>query len=152
MHRAHRILLLLAGSALLLGWVTRHSEPTTSVGLRYIQQAQQVEGGGWREVIYRGVEHPLHPLLIAAAHHLFDGDSPASWQRAALLVSFASCVLLVIPIYLVALELFGEGAAFLGALLVMSHAVIGSIVVNLLSETSFLFWWSFGLWAAIRFL
>jgi Dolichyl-phosphate-mannose-protein mannosyltransferase len=152
MNHTQRILLLLAGSTLLLGWVIKHSEPTTSLGLRYIQQAQQVEGGGWSEVFYRGAEHPLHPLGIAAAHRLFDGDSPASWQRSALLVSFASAVLLVIPIYLVALELFGEGAAFLGGALVMTNAVIGSIVVNVLSETSFLFWWSFGLWAAIRFL
>lgn len=110
MNHAHRILLLLAASALLLGWVAKHSEPTTSLGLRYIQEAEQVERGGWREVLYRGVEHPLHPLGIAAAHRLFDGDSPASWQRAALLVAFTSSILLVIPIYLVALELFGEGA------------------------------------------
>ena len=152
MNHALRILLLLAGSTLLLGWVIKHSEPTSSIGLRYIEQAQRVEAGGWREVLYSGIDHPLHPLGIAAAHRLFDGDSPASWQRAALLFSFVSAVLLVIPIYLVALELFGEGAAFLGVALVMANAAIGSIVVNVLSETSFLFWWSFGLWAAVRFL
>ena len=28
----------------------------------------------------------------------------------------------------------------------------GFIVVNVSSETSFLVWWSFGLWASIRFL
>jgi hypothetical protein len=152
MNHAHRILLLLASSTVLLGWVTKHSEPTTSLGLRYIQQAQQVERGGISEVLLRGVEHPVHPLMIAAAHRLFDGNSPASWQRAALLVSFASSILLVIPIYLVALELFGDGASFLSAVLVMTNSAIGSIVVNLASETSFLLWWSFGLWGAIRFL
>ena len=152
MNHIHRILLLLAGSALLLGWVIKHSEPSTNIGLRYIQQAERIERGGWRDGLFKGIDHPLHPLGIAAAHRLFDGDSPASWQRAALLFSFASAVLLVIPLYLVALELFGEGAAFLGAVLVMANAVIGSIVVNVLSETSFLFWWCFGLWAAGRFL
>src|SRR5262249_28203448 len=128
------------------------SEPTTGIGLRYIQLAQDVEQCGWRNVFYSWVEHPLHPLLIATAHRLFDGDSPASWQRAALLVSFTSAVLLGIPLYLVAIELFGEAASFLGVALVMINAVIGSIVVNVLSETTFLFWWSFGLWAAVRFL
>ena len=152
MNHTLRILVLLAASTLLLGWTIKHSEPATSVGLRYIEQAQQVESSGLAEVLYRGAEHPLHPIGIAAAHRLFDGDSPASWQRAALLFSFVSTVLLVIPIYLVALELFGEGAAFLGVALVMANAVIGSIVVNVLSETSFLLWWSFGLWAAVRFL
>jgi hypothetical protein len=152
MNHTVRILLLLAGSTLLLGWVIKHSEPTTSIGLRYIEQARQIEGGGARDVLYSGAQHPLHPLGIAAAHSLFDNDGPASWQRAALLFSFVSTVLLVIPIYLVAFELFGEDAAFLGAALVMANAVIGSIVVDVLSETSFLFWWSFGLWAAIRFM
>jgi hypothetical protein len=61
-------------------------------------------------------------------------------------------VLLVVPIYLLGRELFSEGAGFLGAVLVMANAVVGSSVVNVLSETSFLLWWSFGLWAAVRFL
>ena len=152
MNHTHRILLLLAGSTLLLGWVVKHSEPTTSIGLRYIQEAQEIGRGGWRDVVYRGIDHPLHPLGIAVAHRLFDGDSPASWQRAALLLSFASAVLLVIPIYLLALEIFGARAAFLAVVLVMANSVTGSIVVNVLSETSFLLWWSFGLWAAVRFL
>ena len=152
MNHVHRILLLLAGSVLLLGWVIKHSEPTTNVGLRYIQQAERIERGGWHEGLYRGIDHPFHPVGIAAAHRLFDGDGPGSWQRAALLFSFASAVLLVIPSYLLALELFGESAAFLGVALVMANAAIGSSVVNVLSETSFLFWWSFGLWAAVRFL
>ncbi len=71
---------------------------------------------------------------------------------AALLCSFASSVLLVIPIYLLTLELFGPRSAFLGVLLVIANGVTDSIVVNMLSETSFLLWWCFGLWAAVRFL
>jgi hypothetical protein len=152
MKQLGRLLLLLAGSALLLGWVIKHSEPTSNVGLRYIQQARQIERGGWREVLYRGIDHPLHPLGIAAAHRLFDGDSPASWERAALLLSYASAVLLVVPIYLLGRELFGEDAAVLGAVLVLANSLFGSLVVNVQSETSFLLWWSFGLWAAVRFL
>ena len=147
-----RVLLLIGGSALLLGWVIKHSEPVSSIGIRYIEQAQQIERGGWRDVLYRGIDHPLHPLGIAAAHSLFDGKSPGSWQRAALLLSFVSAVLLVVPIYLLGLELFDEGSALLGVVLVMASAVVGSLVVNVSSETSFLLWWSFGLWAAVRFL
>ena len=152
MNHAVRILLLLTGSTLLLGWVIKHSEPTSNVGLRYIEQGRQIERDGWREVVYQGIDHPLHPLGIAAAHRLFDGDSPGSWQRAALLFSLTSAVLLVIPIYLLGRELFGEDMALPGAVLVMANAIVGSSVVNVLSETSFLLWWSFGLWAAVRFL
>src|ERR1022692_4064526 len=121
MKHVHRIILLLAGSALLLGWVIKHSEPSTNVGLRYIQQAERIERGGWQDGLFKGIDHPLHPLGIAAAHRLFDGDSPGSWQRAALLFSFASAVLLVIPLYLLALELFGESSAVLGVVLVMAN-------------------------------
>ena len=152
MNQFSRILFLLAGSALLLAWVIKHSEPTSNVGLRYVQQARQIERDGWPLALYQGIDHPLHPLGIAVAHHLFDGDSPGSWQRAALLFSFASAVFLVIPIYLLGRELYGDDAAFPGVVLVTANALVGSSVVNVLSETSFLLWWSFGLWLAVRFL
>ena len=54
MNQLSRLLLLLAGSALLLGWVIKHSEPTSNVGLRYIEQARQIERGGWREGFVSG--------------------------------------------------------------------------------------------------
>jgi len=152
MKHLYRLLLLCAGSIVLLGWVIKHSEPATSVGLRYIHQAGRIERGSWHDGLFEGIDHPLHPLGIAVAHRLFDGDGPASWQRAALLCSFSCAVLLVIPIYLLALELFGENAACLAAALVTVNPVIGYNVVNVLSETSFLLWWSFGLWGAVRFL
>ena len=50
------------------------------------------------------------------------------------------------------LELFGEGAAWLACLLVIINPLSSYIVVNVLSESTFLLPWTFGLWAAIRFL
>jgi Dolichyl-phosphate-mannose-protein mannosyltransferase len=152
MRHAYRILLLCAGSILLLGWVVKHTEPSTNVGLRHIAQAEEIERGGWREGFLQGIDHPLHPLGIAAVHRVFDGEGPASWQRAALLFSFGAAVFLVIPIYFLALELFGENAAWLAAALVIINPSTGFVVVNVSSETSFLVWWSFGLWASVRFL
>ena len=143
---------LVRGSIVLLGWVVKHTEPSTNVGLRHIAQAEQIERGGWHEGLFQGIDHPLYPLGIAAVHRLFDGEGPASWQRAALLLSFGAAVLLVIPIYLLTLELVGENAAWLAAALVMINPSTGFIVVNVSSETSFLVWWSFGLWASVRFL
>jgi 4-amino-4-deoxy-L-arabinose transferase-like glycosyltransferase len=152
MKHFYRILLLCAGSVMLLGWVIKHAEPTSNVGLRYIQQAKQIEQGSWRDGLFHGLDHPLHPLAIAAAHRLFDSDGPGSWQRAALFVSFSCAVLLVIPIYLLSLELFEEHTAALAAVLVTVNPAGGYNVVNVLSETSFMLWWSFGLWASVRFL
>jgi hypothetical protein len=59
---------------------------------------------------------------------------------------------LVIPIYLLALELFGARAAWLACVLVVINPIIGYIVVNVLSESTFLLFWCFGLWGAVRFL
>ncbi|MFI5459031.1 MAG: glycosyltransferase family 39 protein [Isosphaerales bacterium] len=152
MKHLYRLILLLAGSMLLLGWVVKHMEPTTNIGLRYIRQAERIERGSWRDGLFQGIDHPLHPLGIAAAHRLFDGDGPGSWQRAALLFSFTCAVLLVVPIYLLTYELCGENTAWLAAALVTVNPLNGFDVVNVLSESSFMLWWSFGLWVTVRFL
>jgi hypothetical protein len=68
------------------------------------------------------------------------------------LLCFTAVILLVVPVYLLTLELFGERAAPLACVLVIANPIIGYVVVNVLSESTFLLWWSFGLWAAVRFL
>ena len=37
-------------------------------------------------------------------------------------------------------------------MLALVNPIIGYVVVNVLSESTFLLWWTFGLWAAVRFL
>jgi 4-amino-4-deoxy-L-arabinose transferase-like glycosyltransferase len=150
LQHAARMGLLMAVAAGLLGWALRHTEASFADGLRYIHQAEKIAAGTY--ALGRGIDHPLHPLLIASVHHLTAGAGPASWQRAALVLCFASAVLLVIPIYLFALELFGEQTAWLACVLVIVNPIICYIVVNVLSESTFLLWWSVGLWAAVRFL
>jgi hypothetical protein len=148
----YRILILMVGATLWLGWVIKHSEPDSNIGLRFIRQAEQIDGGLWRDGLVRGIDHPLHPVGIVAVHRLLGGAGPISWQRAALVLCFASVVLLVVPVYLLALELFGDRTAWLASLLVVLNPIVGSIVVNVLSESTFLLFWTFGLWGAVRFL
>jgi 4-amino-4-deoxy-L-arabinose transferase-like glycosyltransferase len=152
LQHAARIGLLMAGSAILLFWISRHLETSFADGLRYIHQAERIDSGSWKDGLLRGVDHPLHPLAIVTAHHILGGSGPASWQQAAILVAFASAILLVLPIYLLTLELYGDRAAWLGCMLVMLNPLIGYIVVNVLSECTFLLFWTFGLWSAVRFL
>jgi 4-amino-4-deoxy-L-arabinose transferase-like glycosyltransferase len=83
---------------------------------------------------------------------LLGGSGPASWQRAALVLCTACAIIMVIPIYLLSLELFDEQTAWLACIFAISNPVIGYIVVNVLSESTFLLWWSFGLWLTVRFL
>jgi 4-amino-4-deoxy-L-arabinose transferase-like glycosyltransferase len=149
---AARIGLLMAGAAVLLGWVLCHTETNFADGLRYIHQAEQIDRGEWGNGVLKGIDHPLHPLLIAATHRLLGATGPASWQRAALFLCFASAVLLAIPIYLLCDAVLDHDAAWLAAMLVMANPMIGLVVANVLSESTFLLWWSFALWGAVRLL
>jgi hypothetical protein len=152
MQHAARIGQLMAAAAVLLGWAVYHTEASFADGLRYIHRAERLAAGTWKSSVIDGIDHPLHPLGIAVAHGVLGGSGPASWQRAAIALCFASAVLLVIPTYLLALELFGPQAAWLACVLVLVNPIIGYIVVNVLSESTFLLWWTFGLWGAVRFL
>lgn len=146
-----RVVLLMAATAVFLGWTLRHSEASLRDGLRSIQAARQIDAGAWRDGV-RGIEHPLHPLAIVAAHRLLGGDGPEWWQRAAVAASFAAVVLLVIPLYLTGRDLFGDRAAWLGCVLFLANPLMGLVVVNVLSESTFLLAWTWGLWASARFL
>jgi hypothetical protein len=152
LQHAARVGLLMTGAAALLGWLIRHNETSFADGLRYIHRAEQIQLEGWQSGFAHGIDHPLHPIGIAVVHAILGGDGPASWQRAALVLCFASVVLLVVPTYLVTLDLFGEKAAWMGCVLVLVNPIVGYVVINVLSECTLLLWWMFGLWAAVRFL
>ena len=152
LQHAGRTGLLVAVAAAMLGWGTRHTETTFADGLRYIHEAERIEAGGWHEIAVHGTDHLLHPLAIAAMHRILPGDGPASWQQAAFWLSFSLTLLLVMPIYLLTLELFGEHAAWLACLLVIINPLTSYLIVNVLSECTFLLPWTFGLWAAVRSL
>jgi hypothetical protein len=147
-----RVLLVMAGVAGLLVWLNYHAEVTFADGLRGIQQAEAIDAGAWADGVIRSVDHPLHPIAVAAVHRFIGGEGPVSWQRAAQVASILGAVLLVIPVYLLTLEIYGPSTAWLGAILVVASPVVGHVVVNVLSETTFLLFWTWGLWGAVRFL
>jgi hypothetical protein len=121
-------------------------------GLRYIKQAEQLHDGEWRQGLLGAVDHPIYPLAIAGVHAIRGGEGPFAWQAAGQIASIVAGVLLVIPLYLVALELFGAGAAFLAVVLFYAAPLTGHILADVLSEGTFLFFWTWSLWAVLRFL
>ncbi|OJW20869.1 MAG: hypothetical protein BGO49_29105 [Planctomycetales bacterium 71-10] len=146
-----RVALLMAATAAFLGWSLRHSEAGLRDGLRSIEAARAIDAGDWRDGL-RKVEHPLHPMAIVAMHRLLGGDGPEWWQRAAVAASFAAVVLLVLPLYLTGRDLFGDRAAWLGCVLFLANPAVAAVVVNVLSESTFLLLWAWSLWASVRFL
>lgn len=151
--RGVRIGLLMAASAALLYWASHHAEVAFPDGVRYIRQAQRIDRGDLAGGLWQAIDHPMHPLAVAAAHEVLGGDGPFAWQTAAQGASVVMLVLAVVPIYLLGRELFeNDDSAALGCLLVMAGPVAMDVAVNVLNETTFLLFWAWGLWAASRFL
>jgi hypothetical protein len=144
------------GAATLLAWLSVHTEILFADGLRYIAQAQRIEAGAWRDGLVGSVDHPVYPLAIAATHGGIGvggwKQTPESWQAAAQGASLIAGVLLVIPLYLVTMEVLGARSAWLGVVLFYMAPLTGHILADVLSEGTFLLAWTWGLYAALRFL
>jgi 4-amino-4-deoxy-L-arabinose transferase-like glycosyltransferase len=147
-----RVGLLSAFAAVLLGWLSAHTEILFADGLRYVAQAQRIDQGALVDGLLKSVDHPAYPLGIVAAHRLIGGTGPQAWQDAAQLASVVAGVLLVLPLYLVVLELFGPRAASMGVFLVYVVPLNAHVLADALSESTFLLFWTWGLWASLKFL
>jgi 4-amino-4-deoxy-L-arabinose transferase-like glycosyltransferase len=139
-------------AALLLGWLVVHTEIFFTDGLRYIAQARTIDRGSLTKGLLHSVDHPIYPLAIVAAHRMKGGDRPADWQQAAQLAAFFSGVLLVIPLYLISLELFGASRAWLACLFIYLVPFNGHVLADALSESTFLLFWAWGLWSSLKLL
>lgn len=147
-----RIAGLMAVASALLGWLAANTDVLFADGLRYLAQARSLERGSAADGVTKAVDHPVYPLAVAALHRALGGSTPDSWQLAGQLASIAAGVLLVIPLYLVSRELFGDGCAVPACLLVYAVPLTGHVFADTLSESTFLLWWTWGLWGALRFL
>ncbi len=140
-------------AAALMGNLARHTEIFFADGLRYIAQAQRIEAGDLADGLLKAVDHPAYPLAIVGIHRLLDnGNTPEDWQLAAQGAAIVAGVLLVIPLYLVALESFGERCAWLSVILAFAVPLTGHVFADVLSESTFLLFWLWGMWTALRFL
>ena len=147
-----RIALLMIAALALLSWLAAHTEVMFADGLRYIALAQKIDQGSWNEGLAHAVDHPAYPLAIVVTHRLQGGTQPEDWQAAAQAASIAAGVLLIIPLYLFAFELYGPGTAWLACLLTFLVPLTGHVLADVLSEGTFLFFWTLGCWSALRFL
>jgi Dolichyl-phosphate-mannose-protein mannosyltransferase len=147
-----RVGLLMALAAALLGWLSAHTDIVFADGLRYIHQAQSIDQGAWVDGVLKAVDHPAYPLAIVATHRWIGGDGPEAWQSAAQTASVVAGILLVIPLYLTACELFGSASAWLACLLIYAVPLTGHVMADALSESTFLLFWTWGLWTSLRFL
>ncbi len=149
---ARRLGPLVLGAVALLSWLVGHTDVFFADGLRYITQAKAISHGSWAQGVVRSVDHPLYPMAIAVVHGVLKGDSPHDWQIAAQAAAAIAGVLLVIPVYLVSYELFGAPAAWLAVFLTYLLPFSGHVLADTLSESTFLLFWTWGVWTTLRFL
>lgn len=147
-----RILGLMTLAVVVLGWLAYHTDIVFADGLRYIRQAQKIEAGDLEGGLLKAIDHPLYPAATAGAKRLVGGEGPVTWQRAAQAASILAALLLVVPLYLLAIELVGPRAAWLGVGFAFVVPVTTHVFADGLSESTFLLGWTWGLWGAIRFL
>jgi Dolichyl-phosphate-mannose-protein mannosyltransferase len=149
---ARRLGLLMVAASALLSWLIAHTDVFFADGLRYIAQAKTIDHGSWSQGLVHAVDHPIYPMAIAAVHRLLGGNDPNDWQTAAQVAAAISGVLLVIPIYLSSLEVFGPSSAWLACFLIYLLPFNGHMLADTLSESTFLLFWTWGLWSTLRFL
>ncbi len=155
MTRLRHVLYLLLLSSLAAGvlcTIVARTDLIFQDGVRYIEQARRISRGAFSDGVLRSTDHPGYPLLIAAVHALTGGESAVAWQRAAQTAAVLSGLLLVVPLYLVCVELLGPHLAWLGCSLFYLAPVPCRVMADAMSESTFLLFGCWALWGAIRFL
>lgn len=135
------VLALLACAALLHGWMVAHTEVMARDGIGYIRYACKFEGSTWREVVGSMEQHPGYPaylLLMSYPVRYFLGTTPDSMVLSAQLANALAAVLLVIPMYYLGREFFGQREAFGAALLFHVLPVSLEVTSDGLSEGFYL--------------
>ena len=150
---ALRVVLLMTFAAGWLAWLVSHTEILFPDGLRYVEQARAFDRGAWSDAVRHAVDHPIYPLGIVTTHRLLRLDGgPEGWQLAAQITAAVAGMLLVVPLYLVARELFGGASATLGCMLLFLVPLPAHVFADALSESTFLLFWNWGVWASLRYL
>lgn len=150
--QGRRLIAILVLGAVWLGWRSSQMEVLFADGLRYISQAKEVEKGNWAAGLVRSIDHPIYPLAIAGMHQLIGGSGPDSWQTAGQVATVLAAVLAMVPLYLITAELQGGRGAWLACVLALGVPTTCRVFSDVLSESTFLLWWLWGVWSAMRFL
>ena len=99
-------------------------------GAEYIRHAKLILSGDWTG----GKAPPLYPALIAFAH-LAVPDA----ERAGILISIIFGALLVLPVFYLGKEIFGERVGILSGVIVAVHPFLNSYSGSVLTESTYYF-------------
>ncbi|MEI7923775.1 MAG: glycosyltransferase family 39 protein [Planctomycetota bacterium] len=150
---ARRVACLLMAVTALLVWRVSRAEVLSADGLRYTSQASKIANGDWRGGLVGSVDHPMYPLQIAGIWTIVGmPDTPVGWQNAAWTASLIHGILIVIPLYWIGRNLFGDPVAWLGVVAFYAVPHTSQILADALSESTFLHFWCWSVGFALEFL
>ncbi len=112
----------------------------------YIMAAQQFASGQFEEGLVL-CPIPFYPLLITLVHFFVP-----HWVAAARLISIASLVLVLIPLYLLATDLFNRRVAFWGCLAFALAPFPNECAMEVIRDPSFLFLFAWAVYFANKAL
>ncbi len=99
-------------------------------GAEYIRHARLIFSGDWTG----GKASPLYPALIAFAH-----VAVPDWERAGILISLLFGALLILPVFYLGREMFGERVGILSGVIVAVHPFLNSYSGSVLTESTYYF-------------
>src|SRR5438445_4107213 len=137
-----RLALLLLLAAGMRAWLISHTEVAARDSIGFIRYALELERYPWKEVLERNLQHPGYSAVLLAVswpvRYFLGGTNYASMQLSAQLASALAGVLLVIPMYYLGRELFGQRAGFWGTVLFQCLPISARVMSDALSEATFL--------------
>lgn len=146
------LLLLLLLTAGIRIWQICHTEVVSRDSLTYIRIAWQMEHGELRQVLRSSMHHPGYPfsiLLVSRVVRPFFGDDLVTgMQVSAQIATALASLLLVIPLFLLGLELFNPRISFWATVLFQCLPASSKLFGDGLSEGLFLLLASSGLLTA----
>lgn len=136
------LLMLLVGG--LRAWQITHTEVAARDSIGFIRYAWLLENSAdWKSVIKDAQQHPGFPLVIhlvsKPVRYFVDSNLPLAYQLSSQLVSSFFSVLLVLPLFYLALEIFNIKVAIWSVLLFEFLPAISKVLGDGLSEGMFLF-------------
>ena len=128
-------------------------------GVTFIWYAQRLANGPIAQMRVQD-QHPLYPVSVYAAHRVIDAvqnvfpdwlaDPVVSWPAAAMAVTLAGGLLVVVAVSCLAAALFDRRVAILAALLAALTAEFCQLSADALSDMPHLALYLFALAAGIR--
>ncbi|MFH0813324.1 MAG: glycosyltransferase family 39 protein, partial [Pseudomonadota bacterium] len=115
-------------------------------GIHYVSLAQLY----WSGSFFEGLAHPFHPLYPAIMGLV--GGIIGDFELAGKLISLTLSCLTIIPLYLIGRSFYDSKVGFIGGLLFIFQPYCVRFSVDVLSDSTFLFFFVFSLYLGLKAL